>query len=42
MEKAIDFKKYKIDLPRATRPQNNKHYKRLLRKVRRDLPHLNG
>ena len=37
----IDFKKYKVKYSKDPKP-NNKHYKRMLRKIKRDLPRLNG
>jgi hypothetical protein len=42
MTEAIDFDKYKIKIPKGPKPINNRHYKRMLRKLRRELPHLNG
>jgi len=43
MEKAIDFKKYKVKLPKGPpKPMNNRHYKRQLRRLRKGLPYLNG
>jgi len=41
MEKEIDFSKYKVQIPKGPK-QNNKHYKRMLRRLRKELPHLNG
>ena len=35
----IDFKKYRIKIPKDAKP-NNKHYKRMIKKMRRDLPRL--
>jgi len=37
----IDFRKYRIKYPRGTKP-NNKHYKRMVKKIRKDLPRVNG
>ena len=37
----IDFKKYKVKFPSAPKP-NNKHYKKMIKKVRRTLPRVNG
>jgi len=37
----IDYKKYKLKLPQDPKP-NNKHYKRMLKKIRKDFPKLNG
>jgi len=40
-QEPIDFKKYKIKLPKS-KPVNNRHYKKMLRRLRKELPHLNG
>jgi hypothetical protein len=37
----IDFNKFKIKYPKDAKP-NNKHYKRMIRRIRRDLPKFNG
>ena len=37
----IDFKKYKVKYPKEAKP-NNKNYKRMIKKIRRELPRLNG
>lgn len=42
MEQKIDFNKYKIKLPQGPKPVDSRHYKRMLKRIRKDLPHLNG
>lgn len=42
MDGAIDFRKYRLKIPKRQKPVNNKHYKKMLRKLRREMPHLNG
>lgn len=37
----IDFKKYKVKYPKDPKP-NNKHYKRMIKRVRKELPRLGG
>lgn len=37
----IDFKKYQIKLPKDAKP-DNKHYKRMINKIRKELPKFNG
>ena len=37
----IDYKKFKIKMPKDPK-LNNKHYKRMVRKIRRELPKLSG
>ena len=42
MDGQIDFKKYGIKIPKRPKPTNNRHYRKMLKKLRRELPHLNG
>ena len=37
----INFDKYKVKYPKDPKP-NNKHYKRMIRRIKKDLPRLNG
>jgi len=37
----IDFGKYKVKYDKDPKP-NNKHYKRMIKKIRKDFPRLNG
>lgn len=37
----IDYSKFRVKYPKDPKP-NNKHYKRMVRKIKRDLPRLNG
>jgi hypothetical protein len=37
----IDFKKYKVDYPKDPKP-NSKHYRKMIKKIRKELPRVNG
>ena len=37
----IDFNKFKVKYPKDPKP-NNKHYRKMIRKIRKDFPKLNG
>lgn len=35
----IDYNKFKVKLPKDAKP-NNKHYKRMVKRMKRELPRL--
>lgn len=37
----IDFKKYEVKYPKDPKP-NSKHYKRMLKRIRKDVSRING
>ncbi len=37
----IDFKKYKVRYPSDPKP-DSKHYKRMIKKIKKGLPKVNG